>query len=89
MVKGFTVNLSPEVREAARQYRKDKRSKIVEQPIDEIEAVIEKAIADLYVGFFRLRKAGLYQREYDTVGTIIDMLTRDRQHLRNVYGVKP
>lgn len=59
------------------------------QPEDEIEEIIENAVGELYRGLFRLRKTGQYQREYDTAGTIIDMLTRDRHHLRTIYGINP
>ena len=57
------------------------------QPEDEIEEIIEKAVGELYRGFFRLRKSEQYQREYDTMGAIISMLTRDRDHLRTAYKV--
>lgn len=52
------------------------------------EDIIEQAVAELYRGFFRLREAGKYQEEYDTIGTIINMLTEDRVVLRHKYGVK-
>lgn len=59
------------------------------QPEDEIESIIETAVGELYRGFFRLRKLEQYQREYDTMGTIIDMLMKDRDHLRKTYKVNP
>lgn len=59
------------------------------RPEDEIEEIIENAIAELYRGFFRLRKSEQYQREYDEMGVIIHMLMQDRDHLRKTYGVKP
>ena len=59
------------------------------RPEDEIEEIIENAIAELYCGFFRLRKSEQYQREYDEMGVIIHMLMQDRDHLRKTYGVKP
>ena len=55
---------------------------------DELEKQLEDAVAELYKVFFRLREAKLYQEEYDSMGTIISMLTEDRQHLRKKYEVK-
>lgn len=57
------------------------------QPEDEIEEIIENAVGELYRGFFQLRKSEQYQREYDTIGAIINMLTRDRDHIRRTYKV--
>lgn len=56
-------------------------------PEDKIENEVEEAIGDLYLNFYRMRVAGQYQREYDTMGTIIDMLAQDRQLIREKYGV--
>ena len=60
----------------------------LEPAIDEIEEIIEAGVVELYTGFFRLRKSEQYQREYDTMGSIINMLMEDRDHLRKTYGVK-
>jgi hypothetical protein len=50
---------------------------------------VEVKIGELYVEFYRLRKAGRYQDEYDVMGTLIKMLTQDRAHLRDPkFGVK-
>jgi len=54
---------------------------------DIIESMIECGVGEIYRGFYRLRKAGEYQREYDTMGAIIDILMKDRQHLRKTYKV--
>lgn len=59
------------------------------QPEDEIEEIIENAVGELYRGFYRLRKSEQHQREYDTMGSIINMLMEDRDHLRKTYGVNP
>ncbi len=56
-------------------------------PHDDIEEIIENGVGELFRGFYRLRQAGEYQREYDTMGAIIDMLSKDRQHLRTTYKV--
>lgn len=59
------------------------------QPEDEIDSIIENAVGELYRGFFRLRKSEQFQREYDEMGIIINMLMRDRDHLRKTYKVNP
>jgi len=48
---------------------------------------VENAVAALYVTFYRLRKAEQYQEEYDAMGTLINMLSRDRAHIRKTYKV--
>lgn len=60
---------------------------MIEPNDDIIESIIECGVGELYRGFFRLRQAGEYQREYDTMGAVIDMLMKDRQHLRTTYKV--
>lgn len=50
---------------------------------------VEDAVAPLYVAFYNLRKAGLYQEVYDAMGIVINMLMEDRDHLRKTYKVKP
>lgn len=60
---------------------------LLDPAIDETELIIENAVGELYRALFRLRLSEQYQREYDTMGTIIDMLMKDRQHLRTVYKV--
>lgn len=57
------------------------------QPEDEIEQIIEVGLGELFRGFYRLRESGQYQREYDTMGIIIDMLSKDRQFIREKYKV--
>lgn len=59
------------------------------QPEDEIDSIIENAVGELYRGFFRLRKSEQFQREYDEMGIIINMLMQDRDHLRKTYKVNP
>lgn len=61
----------------------------LEPPIDEIEGIIETGVAELYRGFYRLRKSEQYQREYDTLGSLISMMMEDRDHLRKTYKVNP
>lgn len=51
--------------------------------------IIEDAVGKLYQGYFKLRQAKSYQEEYDSMGTLMNMLMKDREHLRNTYGVKP
>jgi hypothetical protein len=54
---------------------------------DEAEALIEEGYAKMMIGFYRLRKAGLIQDEYDQMGVIINMLSQDRQHIRKTFEV--
>jgi hypothetical protein len=54
---------------------------------DEIEGIIEAGLGELFRGFYRLRESGQYQREYDTVETIITMLSEYRQYIRENYKV--
>lgn len=54
---------------------------------DEAEALIEEGYAKMMTGFYRLRKAGLIQDEYDQMGVIINMLSQDRQHIRKTFEV--
>jgi len=61
----------------------------LEPAIDEIEEIIESGVANLYLGFYRLRKSEQYQREYDTMGRLISMLMEDRDHLRTKHKVNP
>jgi hypothetical protein len=58
-------------------------------PEDEIDSIIENAVGELYKGFYRLRKSEQFQREYDEMGIIINMLMQDRDHLRRKYKVDP
>ena len=63
---------------------------------DETQTIIEDGIEAIYRGFYRLRKSEQYQREYDMMTTLINMLMEDRgelacknwQHLRNMYKVR-
>ena len=54
---------------------------------DEADTIIEEGYAKMMTGFYRLRKAGLIQDEYDQMGVVIDMLSQDRQHIRKTYKV--
>lgn len=54
---------------------------------NEADALIEEGYAKMMTGFYRLRKAGLIQDEYDQMGVIISMLSEDRQYIRETYKV--
>lgn len=56
---------------------------------NEADALIEEGYAKMMTGFYRLRKAGLIQDEYDQMGVIISMLSEDRHHIRETYKVNP
>jgi hypothetical protein len=53
--------------------------------IEEIEEMLEKAVGEFYVALLLLRKAGEYQTEYNAMGVLINMLQKDREHLRKKY----
>ena len=46
---------------------------------------LEDAYSKLMVEFFKLRKAGKIQEEYDEKGIIINILSEDRQFIRENY----
>lgn len=52
------------------------------------EENIERLIGELYQQFYKLRQDKKYQEEYDIMGTLISMLTKDRQHIRSKYEVE-
>lgn len=54
---------------------------------NEADALIEEGYAKMMTGFYRLRKVGLIQDEYDQMGVIISMLSEDRQYIRKTYKV--
>ena len=53
--------------------------------VEEANAIIEKAVGELYRGLYRLRQLKEYQEEYDSMGTIINMLMEDRNWIRSTY----
>ncbi len=42
---------------------------------------VDEAVGQLYAAFYRLRKSKQYKEEYDSMGTLMDMLAKDRDHL--------
>ena len=52
------------------------------------DTIIENAIGELYRGLFILRKEQKYQEEYDAMGSLINMLSKDRQYLRENYKIE-
>ena len=49
---------------------------------------VEAKVGELYVEFFRLRQEKKYQEEYDVMGALMNMLQRDRAHIRATYRVR-
>lgn len=49
---------------------------------------VEEAVAQLCVALYRLQEAGKHQEAYDTMGTIISLMTEDRMHLLRSGRVK-
>ena len=56
------------------------------EKVEAANAIIENAIGELYRGLFRLRELKEYQEEYDTLGTLLNMLMEDREHIRSTYS---
>lgn len=56
---------------------------------EELETRFEEAVGQMYAALYNMRKAGLYQEEYDAMGTVIRMMIQDREVLRLKHGVKP
>jgi len=54
---------------------------------DEIDTIIENGVGEIYRGFYRLRTSEQYQREYDEMGALLNMLMEDRDYLRKNKGV--
>lgn len=46
---------------------------------------VEKAVIDLYSALYNLRHDGKYKEEYNTITTIINMLSEDRLYLLQSY----
>jgi len=59
------------------------------EDLQEIEKIIENGVGEIYRGFFRLRQAGEYQEEYDSMGAVLNMLMQDRMHLLKTHKVNP
>ncbi len=59
------------------------------EDLQEIEKIIENGVGEIYRGFFRLRQAGEYQEEYDSMGAVLNMLMQDRMHLLKTHKVSP
>lgn len=56
--------------------------------IDPHQEAMEEAVGALYLAFYKMRKSKLYQREYDEMGVLISMLTKDRQYMREHYDIE-
>lgn len=56
---------------------------------EEIETRVEEAVGQLYAALYNMRKAGMYQEEYDAMGSVIRMMIQDREVLRLKHKVDP
>lgn len=52
-------------------------------PLDDIEV----AISQMWAAFYRLRKQGDIQKEYESMGIIIKMLTEDRAYIKENFKI--
>ena len=57
-------------------------------PVTEADKCLDMGVGKFYQGLFLLREAGEYQREYNAMSVLIDMLTKDREHLQDKYRDK-
>jgi len=57
--------------------------------MEDPNTIIENAVGELYRGFYKLRQSKQYQEEYDAMGSLLNMLTQDRDFLRKKYKVNP
>ena len=48
-------------------------------------ALIEQSVGELYRGLFQLHQLEEYQEAYDAMGTLLNMLTRDRLLLMQMH----
>lgn len=56
---------------------------------EELETQVEEAVGQLYAALYNMRKAGMYQEEYDAMGSVIRMMIQDREVLRLKHKVDP
>ena len=49
---------------------------------------LEKAVGEIYAALYQMHEAKMYQQEYDSICTIINMLTEDRLHFLQLHGDK-
>jgi hypothetical protein len=56
-----------------------------EEMTNEPNKIIDKAVGELYRGFYHLRQQRQYKEEYDSMGALINMLMQDREYLRKMY----
>ncbi len=58
-----------------------------EEEFNKAKMIIENAVGELYRGYYRLRQGQQYQEEYDSMGALMSMLMRDREHIRQKHYV--
>lgn len=52
---------------------------------EDVAVDIEETIGKLYLCFYKLRQNGFYQEEYEMMGTLMNMLSQDRQYMREKF----
>lgn len=55
---------------------------------DKANEQIEEGIGQLYIGLYNLRRLNKHQEEYDAMGSIIAMLQKDRQFMREQFDIE-
>lgn len=46
---------------------------------------IEEGVGLIWGALYRLRQAGEYKEEYNSMGAILNMLMQDRAHLKSIH----
>ena len=49
---------------------------------------LERAVGEIYAALYQMHEARMYQEEYDSICTIINILTEDRLHFLRMHGDK-
>jgi hypothetical protein len=49
------------------------------------QEIIEDAVGELYRGFYQLRQSKQFKEEYDSMGSLMNMLQQDRAYIRKNY----
>lgn len=48
----------------------------------------EEALGNLYVSLYKMRQANMHQDEYDAMGSLINMLSKDREFMREKFDIE-
>lgn len=54
----------------------------------EADKIIVNAVGELYRGYYKLRELKEYQEEYDAMNSLLNMLMKDMEFIRDTYKIK-